>query len=224
MEEGRRTARNRFSPFPVIVAFYEPRKVYLSWSWPWCWWSCVYWLTSLIIITVVVCNKNMGYYSQGGNRFESDLTLLYLSFNGEGRWGATDDFTTSFLQFSLFFTALWDLANSRPVSSLMLSSRLFFDLPCPPPFFTVLCKMVLTRPAACWTGDMFIPLQFASLYEGQEVFVWSYCLLALGTWQRYARRSGRRRNDRRIETIARHNVCLLNILLYLPIVVTWAVS
>ena len=31
-----------------------------------------------------------------------------------------------------------------------------------------------------WTGDMTIPLQFASLYDGQ-VFVWSDCLLDLGT-------------------------------------------
>ena len=28
---------------------------------------------------------------------------------------------------------------------------------------------------------MFILLQFASLYDGQEVFVWSDCLLDLGT-------------------------------------------
>ena len=32
-----------------------------------------------------------------------------------------------------------------------------------------------------WTGDMTIPLQFAFLYDGQEVFVWSDCLLDLGT-------------------------------------------
>ena len=31
------------------------------------------------------------------------------------------------------------------------------------------------------TGDMTISLQFASLYVGQEVFVWSDCLLDLGT-------------------------------------------
>ena len=30
-------------------------------------------------------------------------------------------------------------------------------------------------------GDMTIPLQIASLYDGQEVFVWSACLLDLGT-------------------------------------------
>ena len=41
----------------------------------------------------------------------------------EGRWGTTDNFATSFLHFSLFSTALWDLPNSRPVHSLMLSSH-----------------------------------------------------------------------------------------------------
>ena len=30
-------------------------------------------------------------------------------------------------------------------------------------------------------GDMTIPLQCASLYHGQEVFVWSDCLLDVGT-------------------------------------------
>ena len=29
-------------------------------------------------------------------------------------------------------------------------------------------------------GDKTIPLQFGSLYGGQEVFVWSDCLLDLG--------------------------------------------
>ena len=46
----------------------------------------------------------------------------------------------SFLHFSLFSTALWDLMNPRPVHSLMLSSHLFFCLPhlLPPPSpFTV---------------------------------------------------------------------------------------
>ena len=32
-----------------------------------------------------------------------------------------------------------------------------------------------------WTGNMTIPLQFASLYDRQEIFVWSNCLLDLGT-------------------------------------------
>ena len=70
----------------------------------------------------------------------------HLSLNREGRWGTTDDFATSFLHFSLFSTALWDLPNSRPVHSLMLSSHLFLCLPCLLPPFTVPCKMVLARP------------------------------------------------------------------------------
>ena len=32
-----------------------------------------------------------------------------------------------------------------------------------------------------WTGDIIIPLQFASLYNHQEVLMWSSCLLDLGT-------------------------------------------
>ena len=32
-----------------------------------------------------------------------------------------------------------------------------------------------------WTGNMTIPLQFASLYDRQEVFVWPNCLLDLGS-------------------------------------------
>ena len=67
----------------------------------------------------------------------------HLSLNCEGRWGTTDDFTTSFLHFSLFSTALWDLATwifpdvvfpPLPLSALSSSP------------FTVPCKMFLARP------------------------------------------------------------------------------
>ena len=70
----------------------------------------------------------------------------HLSLDRGGRWGTTDDFATSFLHFSLFSTALWDLRNSGPVHSLLLSSHLFLCLPCLLPPFTVPCKMVLARP------------------------------------------------------------------------------
>ena len=50
------------------------------------------------------------------------LSSHHLALNRQGRRGTTDDFTTSFLHFTLFSTAPWDLANSRPVHSLMLSS------------------------------------------------------------------------------------------------------
>ena len=70
----------------------------------------------------------------------------HLSLNCEDRWGTTEDFTTSFLHFSLFSTALWDLANSSHVHFLIVSSRLFLCLPCLLPPFTVPWKMVFARP------------------------------------------------------------------------------
>ena len=66
---------------------------------------------------------------------------LHLSPNRKGRWHHNQ--FRPFL-FSLFSTALWDLANSRPVQ--FLSSHLLFCLPCLLPPFTVPCKMVLTIP------------------------------------------------------------------------------
>ena len=104
----------------------------------------------------------------------------HQSLNREGRWGTTDDFTASLLHFSLFSTALWDLVNSRPVHSLMLSSNLFFCQPCLLPLFTVPCKMIFARHDERETCTS-TPLQFASLYDGQEVFMWSDCLMDLGT-------------------------------------------
>ena len=71
---------------------------------------------------------------------------LDLSLNRGDCWGTKEDFTTSFLPSSLFSTALWDLANSRPVHSLMLSSHLFLCLSCLLPPFTVPCKMILASP------------------------------------------------------------------------------
>ena len=76
-----------------------------------------------------------------------DLILSHhLSLNRKGHWGTTDDFIISFLHFSLFSTALWDLPNTRSVHSLMLSSRLFLCLPCLLPPFTMPCEMDLARP------------------------------------------------------------------------------
>ena len=69
-----------------------------------------------------------------------------LSLNREGRWGTTDDSTTSFLHFFLFSTALLDLANTGPVHSQMLSSHLFLCLPCLLPPFTEPYKKGLARP------------------------------------------------------------------------------
>ena len=69
----------------------------------------------------------------------------HLSLNREGRSATTDEFTTSFLHFPLFSTALWNLANSRSVNFLKLPSHLFLCLPCLLPPFTMPCKMVWGR-------------------------------------------------------------------------------
>ena len=74
------------------------------------------------------------------------LLFLHLSLNHVGPWGTTDDFTTSILHISLFSTALLDLATSRPVHSLMLSSHLFLCPCCILPPYAVPHKMVVTRP------------------------------------------------------------------------------
>ena len=116
-----------------------------------------------------------------GGSGASGITFTFtLYLNREGRWGTTDNFADSFLHFSLLFTALWDLTNSRPVHSLMLSSHLFFCLFCLLPPSTVPCKMVLARPDE-WGTCPYHCMQFASLFGGQEVFTWSDCQLELGT-------------------------------------------
>ena len=86
----------------------------------------------------------------------------HLSLNREGRWGTKDDLATSFLHFSPFFTAVWDLAKSRLVYFLILSSHLFLCLPSlsSSPFH---CALQDGFGQTWWTGDMTIPLQFASL-------------------------------------------------------------
>ena len=92
--------------------------------------------------------------------------LFLLNFNWKGVMHDTKFHSSSLIIYSLtarvvgaphmipqtvcsifpFSSALWDLANSRPVHSLMLSSHLFLSLRCLHPSFTVPCKMVLARP------------------------------------------------------------------------------
>ena len=81
---------------------------------------------------------------RANTKFVLHRHYLHLSLRRGGRRYTTDDFTTIFLHFSL--TALWDLPNSSPVHSTMLSSHLFLRLPRLLPSFTVPCKMVLARP------------------------------------------------------------------------------
>ena len=115
----------------------------------------------------------------------------HLSLNRKGRWGTIDDFTTSFLHFSLFSTALLDLANSRPVHSLLLSSHLFFCLLCllPPPPPPSLClarwfwpdlmnRRHVHTTAVCvslqWSGGLHVVLLPAGFWQGlPRLLTWS---------------------------------------------------
>ena len=84
---------------------------------------------------------NTNYITYIGIVYAHHCHHHHLSFNREGWWGTTDDFATSFLHFSLFSTALWDLANSRPVHFLMLSSYLFLFQPfLLPPFIAYFAR------------------------------------------------------------------------------------
>ena len=66
----------------------------------------------------------------------------------------------------LFSTAIWDLANSKFVHSLMLSSKLFFLSALS--FLPFHCALQDGFGQTWWTGDISIPLQIASLYGGQN--------------------------------------------------------
>ena len=134
--------------------------------------------------TGMIVSVNVVYSPAKWSQTEMDLRGIFsfpphLPLTRGGVWGTTEDVTTSSLHFSLFSIALWDLANSRPGHSLMLSFQLFFFcLPCLLSPFTAPCKMVLARPDGHKTCACHFSL---SLYDGREASVWSDCLLDLGT-------------------------------------------
>ena len=115
-----------------------------------------------------------------------------LSLNREGRCGTADDFTASSPHFSLFSTALWGLANSRPVHSLMLSSHLFLCLPRLLPPFTVPCKMVLARPNEQETCPYHCSLRLFTMVRSScgPIACWILARTSsLVTWSLYEMRS-----------------------------------
>ena len=94
-----------------------------------------------------------------------------------------------FFHFPLFSTALWDLANSRPVHSLMLSSHPFLCLPCFLPSFTVPCKMVVARPDERETCPYHFSMCLFTLVRRSLCGLITYWILAetslLVTWSLY---------------------------------------
>ena len=83
-------------------------------------------------------------------------------------------------QFSPFFPVL-----HCPLGPAELQACPFPDLVFPPLPLSALssspfhCALQDGFGQTWWMGDMTIPVQFVSLYDHQEVFVWSNCLLDL---------------------------------------------
>ena len=125
----------------------------------------------VMVLKLLVCQYCCNFYYLGLSEL-STITIPSYYFhdhyyhrflNGEGLWGTTDDFATSFLHFILFSTALWDLANSRLLSALSSS-----------PFH---CALQGVFGQTWWTGNVTIPLQFAPLSSGLHVVQ-----LPAGSW------------------------------------------
>ena len=105
----------------------------------------------------------------------------HLSLNREGHWGTKDDFPTSFLHSSLFSSAPWDLAISRPLHSLMFSFHFFLCLPCLLPPFTVPCEMVLARPDERETWPYHCSLRLFTMLRWSSCGPIAYWILAQTT-------------------------------------------
>ena len=104
----------------------------------------------------------------------------HLSLNHKGSWGTTDDFAR--FKCPPFFPVL-----HCPLGLAKLQACPFPDVVFPPLPLSALssspfhCALQDGFGQTWWMGDMAIPLQFASHYNGQDVFMWSNCLLDLGT-------------------------------------------
>ena len=105
------------------------------------------------------------------------LLHLHLSLNHRGHWGTTDNFTTRFLHFFLspLPSGTWKTPGlSIPWCCLSTPSSACLV------FFPLSPYLALCFGQTWWMGDKSIPLQFASVYDGQ-VFMWSDYLPDLGT-------------------------------------------
>ena len=128
-------------------------------------------LTSLQtpVITPLPLHPSRGGTQRRGREGVTDISILrlrlhlHLFLNRGDRWGTTDDFTTSFLHFSLFSTALWNLSNSRPVHSLMLPSH---------PFSSV--HLVFFSLSLCLARWFWLDLM-----SGRHVLTTSVCVFSL---------------------------------------------
>ena len=142
-------------------------------------WRCQYWLSTGSSQNVKTKAKYCAKRPTSG--LLSAIVTFYLTYPLTVRVvRAQHDFITSFLHFfPCSPTSLWDLPNSRPVHSLMLSSHFFLCLPRLLPPLTVPCKMVLARPDERETWPHHCSLHLFNVVR--RIFVSSDCLLDLGT-------------------------------------------
>ena len=84
-------------------------------------------------------------------------------------------------QFSPFFPVLHCPLGLAELQACPFPDVVFLPLPLSTlPSSPFLCAVQDGFGQTWWTGNMTIPLQFASLYDRQEIFMWSNCLLDLG--------------------------------------------
>ena len=105
----------------------------------------------LLVVCPCGTSPKIGCELTGNDVLEKFLPVLHLliSPNPQPResLGHHRRFHNQFPPFCSVLHCTLGLGESRPVHSLMLSSHLFFCVPCLPPSFTVPCKMVLlARP------------------------------------------------------------------------------
>ena len=97
-------------------------------------------------------------------------------------WGLLGHYWWFHNQFSPFFPVLHCTLGPAKLQACPFPDNVFPPLPLSAlsssPFH---CALQDGFGQTWWTGDMTIPLQFVSLYNGQEVFMWSNCLKNLGT-------------------------------------------
>ena len=91
-----------------------------------------------------------------------DLTFysLFYPITLESHRGTTDEFATIPFHLVLFSAALFELAKSIPVHSLILSSHLFFCLPLFLFPFTVPCRIVFAKPEDLETWPNHLSFRF----------------------------------------------------------------
>ena len=116
-------------------------------------------------------------------------SILFYPLTLEGREGTTDEFTTIPFHPVLFSAALFELANSIPVHTLILFSHLFFCLPLFLFPFTVPCRIVFAKPENLETWQNHLSFHFLTRVRGlsySPMAAWIFLRTSsLVTWSLY---------------------------------------